>query len=139
MKAAGLGRRLASLLYESMLLLATWLSLVVFPHTIAAFLLGFAAPGWFVWGQTFLVLGALYVWLWCTGRQTLPMKTWKLRLLTEDGLPLAPSHALMRYFWAWPSYGLAGIGILWAFFDSEGKFLHDRLARTNLVDDTKRG
>jgi uncharacterized RDD family membrane protein YckC len=31
------------------------------------------------------------------------------------------------------SIGLAGIGILWALFDRDGQFLHDRIADTRIV------
>lgn len=133
MKAAGIGTRLIALVYEFFLLAGVWLSLVLFPQVVAAAALGHALPGWVIWLHSYVLLGFLYCWLWSHGRRTLAMKTWKLRLQTEAGLPLAFAHAAMRYFWAWPSIGLAGIGLLWALFDSEGRFLHDRLARTRIV------
>lgn len=136
MRPAGLGRRLLSLVYEFFLLAGVWLSLVLFPQTIAATALSTAAPGWLVWVHSFIVLAAMYCWLWSSGRQTLAMKTWRLKLLTDEGENLQVAHAAMRYFWAWPSYGLLGIGVLWAIFDADGKLLHDRLARTQLVSET---
>lgn len=131
--SAPLTRRLASLVYEIFLLAGVWLSLVLFPHGIIAAVREAAAPGWLIWLHTFAVLGAMYGWLWTRGRQTLAMKTWKLKLATDHGTELEAVHALMRFFWAWPSYGLLGAGILWALVDPEGKFLHDRLARTRIV------
>jgi uncharacterized RDD family membrane protein YckC len=133
MKSAPLGRQLLSLLYEAFLLAGVWLSLVLFPQAIAATVLEAAAPGWAIWLHSVVLFGAFYGWLWTSGRQTLAMKTWKLRLVTDEGRSLALEHAVMRFFWAWPSYGLAGIGIVWAFFDPDGKLLHDRLAKTRLL------
>lgn len=133
MKSAGISTRLVALVYEFFLLAGVWLTLVLFPHAAAAAALGHALPGWVIWLHSYVLLGALYCWLWSRGRQTLAMRTWRLHLQTEDGRPLAIPHAAMRYFWAWPSIGLAGIGLLWAFLDGEGRFLHDRLARTRLL------
>lgn len=132
---ATLGRRLLSLVYEAFLLVGVWLSLVLFPQAIISTIFEAVAPGWLIWLHSAVLLGALYGWLWAAGRQTLAMKTWKLKLVTDDGRNLATENALMHFFWAWPSYGLCGVGIIWAFFDADGKFLHDRLARTRLVSD----
>lgn len=137
MRPAGLGRRLLSLLYESFLLAGVWLSLVLFPQTIVATAFSIAAPGWLIWLHSCAVFAGMYCWLWSAGRQTLPMKTWRLRLVTDDGKDLQLAHAVMRFFWAWPSYGLLGIGVLWAIVDANGKLLHDRLARTQLVSEGK--
>ena len=137
--AAGLGRRLLSLVYESFLFAGVWLSLVLFPHAIAATAFSAAAPGWLVWLHSFVLFAAIYCWLWSSGRRTLPMKTWRLRLVTDDGDDLRPVHAAMRYLWAWPSYGLVGIGIAWAIVDADGKFLHDRMARTRLISESAPG
>ena len=136
MNPAPLGRQLLSLLYEALLLLGVWLSLVLFPQAIAATVLESAMPGWMIWLHSIALFGGLYAWLWTSGRQTLAMKTWKLRLVTDEGRALALEHAMMRFIWAWPSYGLAGIGIVWAMFDPERKLLHDRLAKTRLMVET---
>lgn len=136
MTSAGLGRRLLSLVYEFFLLAGVWLSLVLFPQTVAASVFAAVAPGWLIWLHSFAVFAAMYCWLWSAGRRTLPMKTWRLKLVTDDGGNLQAAHAAMRYFWAWPSYGMLGIGIVWALVDADGKFLHDRLAKTRLVAET---
>jgi uncharacterized RDD family membrane protein YckC len=34
---------------------------------------------------------------------------------------------------SWPSIVLGGAGILWALFDRDRQFLHDRLAGTQLI------
>lgn len=126
----GLPRRLASMLYELLLLLA-----VVF---IASFL--FSALTHFQGSgplrplfQIFLfaVMAAYFTWFWSRGRRTLAMKTWRLRIEEKDGGPLSPQRAFMRYCLAWLC--LTGVGILWALIDRERLFLHDRLAGTRLV------
>lgn len=102
-----------------------------------------------------IVLGTYFVWCWHKGR-TLAMKAWKLRVVRADGGPLPVTQAVLRLvlaaltigagvvgaivLWkqpdligAWIALGIGLCDILWAKFDRDGQFLHDRLARTRLV------
>ena len=100
--------------------------------------------------------GALYFgWSWTGGRRTLPMKTWRLRLVRTNGTAPPVRTALVRYVAAWIGPALAllayvalrssGLGAhalwlvalnyLWAFVDPDRQFLHDRVAGTRIVDD----
>lgn len=80
-----------------------------------------------------VVLGTYFVWCWHRGGQTLPMKTWRLRLVCAEGGPVPLRRAALRYVLACLSIGLAGSGFVWAAFDRDRQFLHDRLAGTRLV------
>lgn len=77
------------------------------------------------------VIAVYFFWFWLHGGQTLAMKTWRIRLETVDGGPLTLDRAMLRFAAAWLC--LLGIGVLWAFFDRDRQFLHDRLAGTRLV------
>jgi uncharacterized RDD family membrane protein YckC len=81
----------------------------------------------------FLVLGAYFVLCWTRGGRTLPMQTWRLRLVRTDGTAVGVGRAWLRYALAWPSLSLFGAGILWALVDRDRQFLHDRLAGTRIV------
>jgi uncharacterized RDD family membrane protein YckC len=103
----------------------------------------------------FFVLGLYFIWFWIHGGQTLPMKTWRIRVTAKDGSPLHPWRALTRYLlcWLWCSPGLilawllqeqhwmavlfpALNFVIWAMtplFDKDRQFLHDRLAGTRLA------
>lgn len=124
-------RRLASMLYEG---------LVVFSLVLIGFLLPqivLSGFGWSVgprllWLHVIILLMIYFVWCWLNGGQTLPMKTWKLRLDNSDGLPLRPLQAVLRYLAAWPSILLFGAGIIWALLDKDRQFLHDRIAGTRI-------
>lgn len=127
----GILRRLASMLYESLLLVA-----VMF---LAGFLfvgltLGSTAPLARVVFQIYLlcVVAAYFVWFWLRGGQTLAMKTWHLRLVSADESPLTLRRAILRFVLALPST-LLGVGVLWALFDRDRQFLHDRLAKTKII------
>jgi uncharacterized RDD family membrane protein YckC len=79
------------------------------------------------------VLGLYFVWCWHRGGQTLPMKTWNLRLVCVDGGPVSVARGGLRYLLACVSASLAGAGYFWAFLDRDRQFLHDRLAGTRIV------
>jgi len=131
--APGIARRLASMLYESLLLFG-----VAF---IGTWLFQFAAgtlriEGWRMHLlQLFLLalFAAYFLWCWLRGGQTLAMKTWRIRLVTKSGHGRVPPHmALQRFLYALllvPS----GIGVLWAMVDRDRQFLHDRLAGSLLI------
>jgi len=126
-------RRLASMLYECLLLFGILAALLVLPHFLLGALAHRLVTPIIVQAHAFIVLLVYCLWFWSNGRQTLAMKTWRIRLLTRDGQPVRPAQALLRYLLCWPSLILGGIGILWALVDRERLFLHDRLAGTQLV------
>ena len=79
------------------------------------------------------VCAVYFIYCWTHGGQTLPMKTWRIRVVTRSGGALSLSCAALRYVLALASIALAGGGYWWALFDRDGQFLHDRLAGTRLV------
>jgi uncharacterized RDD family membrane protein YckC len=132
-EAPGMLRRLASMLYESILLFA-----VAF---LATWLFQFAAgtlriEGWrmHVLQLFLLAVFALYfLWCWLRGGQTLAMKTWRIRLVSKRGHgKLAPAAALLRFACAAVLVPTT-IGIFWALVDRDHQFLHDRLAGSLLI------
>lgn len=131
--APSLPRRMACLLYES-LILAALVLVATFPFLAFA---GDSTAGirrhllqaWVV-----LVVGAYLAGFWARGGQTLAMKTWRIRVESADGGPVGPWQAVRRYLFAGTGAAALGLGFLWAFLDRDGQFLHDRLAGTRLVD-----
>jgi len=131
---ATLRRRLASMLYEGLLLLGVLALTFLVPNLVIGVLWGVTPAGWLAWVQIYVVLGCYFVWYWRRGGQTLAMQTWKLRLVQAgSGAPVTLGQAWLRYTLAWPSVLLAGVGLAWAIIDPERQFLHDRLARTRVV------
>jgi uncharacterized RDD family membrane protein YckC len=129
---APIGRRLVSLVYETLLLAALlWCAGLVY-SAIEARAIG--AHSRFAF-QSYLVLltGAYFVWQWTHGGQTLPMKTWRMRLITAEGARVRAGRAWARYALALAGTLAAGFGFAWALFDRDSQFLHDRLAGTRLV------
>ncbi|UCD67522.1 MAG: RDD family protein [Betaproteobacteria bacterium] len=128
---AGICRRLAALAYEAVLLFA-----VVF---IAAYLFvalaGKTPQGllrWFFYIYLLCVGGAYFVFCWVRSGQTLAQKAWGVRVTALDGSLLIWRTATLRYLLAVVSIG-SGIGLLWAVFDRQRQFLHDRMAGSHIV------
>jgi uncharacterized RDD family membrane protein YckC len=128
-RTPGLPRRLASMVYEAVLLFAVGF--------FAAWVFFFASRGLDATAgptryllQVFIVLvfAAYFLWSWLRGGQTLAMKAWKIRLVD-----VTPGRALLRFVIALLAVP-TGVSIVWAFFDRDRQFLHDRLAGTRLVD-----
>jgi len=130
---AGLRRRLASMLYECLLLLGVLALTFMVPLLILGAGTNYTPPGGVLWLHVFLVLGAYFLWYWRRGGQTLAMQTWKLRIVTADGNPVSLQQGWLRYALAWPSVLCGGVGLLWALVDRDGQFLHDRLAGTRII------
>lgn len=133
---AALPRRLLSLGYET-LLLAPVLLVGALPFVALTQHLEPAIGRPLFQLYLLLVCGAYFVWQWTRGGQTLPMKTWRLRLVTREGAPLALRHGVFRFLFALAGLALAGIGFAWALVDPDRQFLHDRLAGTKIVNDER--
>lgn len=129
----GLARRFAALLYDlivlfGILLLAT--SLVVIP---ASTLSGAEVrlDGWLlILFRIYLVaVGYGFVgYFWVHGGQTLGMRTWRMRLVQDNGQPLSRGATWRRLFWA--TLIPAPVGLLLIPFDPQGLAPHDRLSQT---------
>ncbi|MFT3847812.1 MAG: RDD family protein [Propionivibrio sp.] len=119
--------------YEAILLVAVLLLGLVLPHAILGAFALRAASAPVLWSHLFALLLAYFAWFWTHGGQTLPMKTWRIRLVNLDGAAINPAQAFLRYALSWASLLLFGIGIFWACLDRDRQFLHDRLAGTRLI------
>ena len=105
----------------------------------------------------FVAIGVYFLICWRRG-QTLPMKTWDIRLTAQDGSQPGLGRLVLRYILMWVLPLLAALLVkaashatgyastdllivfapfsvfIWSWFDKESQFLHDRLAGTKLVD-----
>jgi uncharacterized RDD family membrane protein YckC len=119
--------------YE-LLILAALAMVATFPF-LAVF--GDSTQGWrrhVLQAWVLVVAGAYFAWFWTRGGQTLPMKTWRIRLVRADGAGVGLWRAIHRYVIAALGFLALGLGFWWALVDRDRQFLHDRLAGTALVD-----
>lgn len=147
-------RRLAALVYESVLLFG-----VIFLAGLA-FSLVLQQRNGFTYHRLMavwiaFVAGTYFVGFWRHGGQTLPMKTWRLRVIGPNGQPPTTARATLRYFAAWlwflPPLALHPLlhltvahtlviaalwVVLWAAsarLSRDRQFPHDRIAGTRIV------
>jgi uncharacterized RDD family membrane protein YckC len=135
--APGILRMLAAMFYDlvllfGILLLAT--TLVVIPLKIsyeATTLDG----NLLLLFQLYLVAVIIifYIWFWSHGGQTLGMRTWKFKVVSQSGEQLSLLHAFKRLLLALLTLAPAGLGVWWKFFDSDNQTLYDRLAGSRLI------
>jgi uncharacterized RDD family membrane protein YckC len=64
-------------------------------------------------GFLFVIFGIYFVWFWAKG-QTLAMKTWDIRVVDLNGLPITQKRALLRYVLSWLWF-LPPLAFTWAF------------------------
>jgi len=83
----------------------------------------------FLW----LCIGLYFVWCWRKSGQTLAMQTWQLKLSDGQTKLLNWPQALIRYALASLSLAAFGLGFVWALFDRDGLFLHDRLLNSRIT------
>lgn len=130
-------RRLAALLYDSLLLLALW-------FTTAAVLLAASGgrlsqpdrPSWLLIGeQASLLVVTFLFWagFWTHGGQTLGMRAWRLKLVGMDGGTISWPQATRRCLAALLSLAPFGLGYLWILVDPQRRAWHDRLSGTRVV------
>jgi len=128
---AGLPVRVASLVYEAILLvpllfIGGWLFLA-FTHDASSPGMRAAFRAWLL-----VLAGGYFTYCWVVSGQTLAMKTWRLRLAMRDGHKVSWRRAAARYVLAVAGLALFGAGLLWVLIDPQRQFLHDRLAGTRL-------
>jgi uncharacterized RDD family membrane protein YckC len=97
-----------------------------------------------------------FSWFWSARGQTLPMKTWRIRVVTTNGQALSQARALGRFVascawfapatalaalnhWSrWQALGAVGVGMaayaLLTLLHPQRQFWHDALCGTRLVD-----
>lgn len=131
-ESCGLLRRLAAILYDSLLLfsLLFFATLLLLPVTG-----GEAFSGTnhlyhlYLSGCSFLYFG----WQWVHGGQTLGMKAWRIRVTTVDGRGVSWKQAGVRFLLAVISWLTVGAGFLWIVFDRDQLAFHDRFSGTRLI------
>ncbi len=155
--APGFWRRIICLIYESFILLAIlFIASLIFHLIFTTTQAAYFKPLFQFY--LFVIMGYYFTWFWTHGGQTLAMQTWKMRLVSKNGGALTRKQAIMRYLCAligilifviidqilpfnfisyyqlvFISILIFGSGFIWALFDRDHQFLHDRLAGTRII------
>lgn len=136
--SASLFKRLASMVYDLLILAALWL-LVGFaflairgadiaqrePAALQTELFPLLLLGTFVF----------YSWFWMHGGQTLGMRAWRLQVVDAhlDGRPVNLVQCLSRFLIALISLSAFGLGYLWVLISPSGDSWHDSFSGTRTL------
>lgn len=130
-QTAGCLRRLVASAYDWLLVIALMMLLSV---PFVALLDDAIRPGNNAYRAGLLLITMVFFSsFWTFGGQTLGMKAWRLRLVTNDGYPVSYRQALMRFAYACISAIPAGLGFWWLLWDKDGLSWHDRWSGTTIV------
>ncbi|MES2603402.1 MAG: RDD family protein, partial [Pseudomonadota bacterium] len=136
---APLWRRLAAIMYDSIVLLGIWVftsflvlaafgienaqvaqgSNVFYRYTVFATMLGTA----------FLFFG----WFWTHSGQTIGMQAWKIKVQNADGSAISWLQVAQRYVIAPFALLALALGYLWMLFDAERRTWPDMVSRSIVV------
>ena len=130
-QSAGLFRRLAAILYDSLLIIAMWLITTLL-------LVAFINDGTALQGPLFqlgLYFEAclFYSYFWRLRGQTLGMQSWKIKIVSPSLQTLSWQECFARLFFALFSVSLLGLGFIWMLFDPDRLTWHDRASGTRVV------
>jgi len=128
--AASLIRRLLAIFYDVLLLLGV---LFIVSACAVAINRGEAVthPAYYL--SLILTTFVFFGWFWTHGGQTLGMRTWKIKIISDQAGNLTWKQSAIRFLAAALSLLPAGIGLFSLLFDSERLTWYDKLSSTRLI------
>ena len=130
-QSAGLFRRLAAILYDSLLIIAMWLITTLM---LVAFINdGTALQGPLFQFGLYFEACLFYSYFWRLRGQTLGMQVWKIKLISPSLQTLSWQECFARLFFALVSVSMLGLGFIWMLFDPDRLTWHDRASGTRVV------
>lgn len=144
---AGLFKRIAAIIYDSLIVIVlafvvTFINLLIVSSLSSNGIIDISAfedPSAFLnkqWWFKLEVVAAIwffYAWFWYDGGQTLGMRSWRLKVESDDDQPLTFKRTGLRAIFA-----LLGLGNLMVLFTRKNKLaLQDKLTNTRVVVLTK--
>jgi len=125
-------RRLAAMIYDSLLILAVLMLATAFVLPLAR---NDAISTHNLLYKIYLIsiTFCFYAGFWIYRGQTLGMMAWRIRIQRQDGGKLRIRDAVLRFVWAVPSLAFCGVGLFWVLWDRDRLALHDRWSKTELV------
>lgn len=129
---APLFRRFGAMVYDGFIVFSFWIVATALALCINQGNSLLPYQGLFL-GYLFFVTGIFFSFFWHKRGQTLGMLAWRIALVDENQAPVSWSRAFLRYTLSWMSLLLGGLGLFWCIVDKNKQTLHDRLAKTKMV------
>lgn len=135
----GLARRLAAMVYDTLLLIAVSILYGFIALGINVLIQGAPAEGqrasWgyagpLVFSGWVAVLVFFFCYFWHNAGQTLGMKTWRMKILNADGGLPSYKQCIIRCCCAPISLLCLGAGYWWMYADAGRQTLHDKISNT---------
>ena len=126
-----LWRRLASILYDSILVFALLMIMSIPFYNLNLednFFLKIIMQIYY-----YLIMQYFFVWFWVNKEGTLGMKTWKIRITGLNGKPISYKQAIIRFNMSIISILVFGLGFLVSIFNKRHKCMHDIISETVLI------
>lgn len=132
LSSPSLMRRLAAIVYDALQVIAL-LMLVTLPFVLLDL-------GQTPFHQSALVITifAFFAKFWRHGGQTLGMKSWDMRLVSDFDHPVTLMQCLLRLIAATVSFLCLGAGYLWMLIDKDQRTWADKFSDTHLIMTPKR-
>ena len=130
---ATLLRRLGAIIYDTVLAGFSIVIAAAIPAYAFTALTGVKLPDTFMILLYALMAYGFFTYFWMHGGQTLGMRAWKVRVVTEAGQPINRQQATSRFLWAILSWASVGIGFLVSLINADKLAWHDRFSKTRLV------
>ena len=121
------------MLYDSILLIGVvFVSFIPSPILSETFRLS-STGVWLSRIYILLVLFLFFGWFWTHRGQTLGMRAWRIKVISNDGKDLTWNLALKRYLLALGSFLIVGLGFLWSIFHPKNMTLHDLYSGSKII------
>jgi len=136
---AGFGRRLGAMIYDTLLVIALVMSLLL----IAVALSNSSIDSAYSQPLSIVACYAFFAFFWLRNRQTLGMLAWRLEIQPnsvagENGDPVIPPLTLtmitLRFVGACAGAVALGLGYLWMLIDPQNRSWSDLLSGTRIVE-----
>ncbi|MEE4637870.1 MAG: RDD family protein [Wenzhouxiangella sp.] len=133
MEFCALPRRIAIVIYDSLLIVALWMAAAAIVVAVRQSEIEAASLGF----QLYLLTVAwLYLAICWRAGQTLGMKAWRVRMIGDsqgDSQAVSWPSTLVRFVVAILSWVPFGLGFVWSVFHPQRATWHDLASRTRLV------
>lgn len=129
MRKANLFRYLAAVAYDLLLLIGLlfFATAILLPFNDGE---AFTSRQFYYPIYLIAVSFSFYGWFWTHGGQTLGLKAWKLKVVSNGNAPIKWSQAFIRFIVSPLSWGFFGLGIVWVFVDKQNRTWHDIASKT---------
>ncbi|MGB3609334.1 MAG: RDD family protein [Cellvibrio sp.] len=139
---AGVLRRFAAIVYDSLLLIALSIGYGALALFINVAIQGEPPEGqkvqWGHWSILMFIgwmftLAGFFCYFWRRSGQTLGMRAWRMKLVDAELRSPTLKQCAIRCVIAPFSLLLGGLGYFWRWFDPQKLTLHDRLSHTQVI------